>query len=64
MALVKLGIPTEFLVYPGDTHGITSLRQRLIKMVSEYRWMEKWILGRDAWFHWDELLSTLSEDKE
>ncbi len=63
IALRKLGVPTEFFVYPGTTHGITSLRHRLIKMVSEFRWMEKWMEGKKRWFDWNELLSTLP-DKE
>lgn len=64
MALVKLGVPTEFFVYPGTTHGITAPRNQLVKMVSEFNWMEKWITGRKEWFSWNELLSTLGEGKE
>jgi dipeptidyl aminopeptidase/acylaminoacyl peptidase len=64
MALVKLGVPTEFFVYPGTTHGITAPRNQLVKMVSEFNWMEKWITGRKEWFSWEELLSTLKESKE
>ena len=62
MALVKLGVPTEFFVYPGTTHGITAPRNQLVKMVSEFNWMEKWITGRKEWFNWNELLSTLKEN--
>jgi dipeptidyl aminopeptidase/acylaminoacyl peptidase len=64
MALVKLGVPTEFFVYPGTTHGITAPRNQLVKMVSELNWMEKWITGRTEWFSWNELLSTLKDSKE
>jgi dipeptidyl aminopeptidase/acylaminoacyl peptidase len=64
MALVKLGVPTEFFVYPGTTHGITASRNQLVKMVSEFNWMEKWITRRKEWFNWNELLSTLRENKE
>ena len=64
MALKKLGVPTEFFVYPGDTHGITSHRNRMVKMVSEFNWFEKWINGKDSWFEWEELLNTLPAGEE
>ena len=64
MALVKLGVPVEFFVYPGTTHGITAPRNQMVKMVAEFNWMEKWIKGRKEWFNWNELLSTLKESKE
>jgi dipeptidyl aminopeptidase/acylaminoacyl peptidase len=63
MALKKLGVPTEFLVYPGTTHGITEMRNQLVKMVSEFHWMERWINGKTEWFTWDDLLKTLKEEK-
>lgn len=64
MALVKLGVPTEYFVYPGNTHGITDLRNQLVKMVSEFNWMEKWIKGKEVWFDWKDLLSTLKEEDD
>ena len=63
MALKKLGVPTELFVYPGTTHGIPDPRNQMVKMVAEFNWFEKWIRGRDGWFEWKELLSTLKEDK-
>jgi dipeptidyl aminopeptidase/acylaminoacyl peptidase len=63
MALKKLGVPTEYFVYPGTTHGITEPRNQLVKMVSEFNWFEKWIRGKSGWFEWKELLATLKEDK-
>jgi dipeptidyl aminopeptidase/acylaminoacyl peptidase len=63
MALKKLGVPTEFFVYPGTTHGITEPRNQLVKMVAEFNWFEKWIRGKDRWFEWKELLDTLKEEK-
>jgi dipeptidyl aminopeptidase/acylaminoacyl peptidase len=62
MALRQLGVPTEFLVYPGSTHGIPDMRNQLVKMVSEFNWMEKWIKGKPGWFNWRELLDTLGGD--
>ncbi len=64
MALKKLGVPTEFFVYPGNTHGITEMRNQFVKMVSEFNWMEKWINGKPGWFEWNELISTLKEEQE
>ena len=64
MALKKLGVPTEFFVYPGNSHGIPGSRNRLVKMVSEFNWMEKWINGKDGWFEWEELLNTLPVEEE
>jgi dipeptidyl aminopeptidase/acylaminoacyl peptidase len=64
MALKKLGVPTEFFVYPGNTHGITEMRNQLVKMVSEFHWMEKWIKGKEEWFTWEDLLKTLKDEKE
>jgi len=64
MALVNLGIPTEYFVYPGNTHGITDMRNQLVKMISEFNWMEKWINGKDRWLDWNELLATFKDESE
>lgn len=32
-------------------------------MVAEFKWFEKWIKGKPAWFDWKELLGTLEEPK-
>ena len=59
MALKKLGVPTEFFVYPGDTHGITAPRNQLVKSHAEFQWFEKWIRGKPSWFTWRDLLKTV-----
>lgn len=64
MALRQLGVPTEFIVYPGKTHGITQPRNRLFKMVSEFRWMDKWLNGRESWLDWNQLLETIHDTDE
>jgi dipeptidyl aminopeptidase/acylaminoacyl peptidase len=64
MALKKLGVPTEFFVYPGNTHGIPDPRNQLVKAVVEFNWMEKWIRGKDGWFEWRTLLDTLKDVDE
>ena len=64
MALKKLNVPTEFFVYPGNSHGIPGTRNRLVKMVSEFSWMERYINGKDGWFEWGDLLKTLPAEEE
>ena len=63
MALKKLGVPTEFMVYPGTTHGITDPRNQLVKAIAEFNWFEKWIRGKQGWLDWQELLKTVKDDK-
>jgi len=61
MALKKLGVPTEFIVYPEMPHGLTNSRYQLVKMEAEFAWFEKWIKGKEGWLDWKELLKTLEE---
>jgi dipeptidyl aminopeptidase/acylaminoacyl peptidase len=61
MALKKLGVPTEFLVYAGKTHGIPDMRGQMVKMVAEFNWFEKWINGKPGWFEWKDLMKTLKD---
>ena len=56
MALKQRGVPTEFLVYPGQPHGLQEPRYQLVKMVAEVGWFERWIRGK-PWFTWEELLA-------
>ena len=62
-ALKKLGVPTEFIVYPRMGHGLTEPRFQMVKMVAEYKWFEKWIRGKAGWLNWRELLETLPGDE-
>jgi dipeptidyl aminopeptidase/acylaminoacyl peptidase len=64
MALKKLGVPTEFIVYPSMPHGLTNARYQLVKMAAEFNWFEKWIKGKEVWLDWKTLLQTLGEEKE
>ncbi|MEW6127837.1 MAG: S9 family peptidase [Acidobacteriota bacterium] len=63
MALKKLGVPTEFMVYPGNTHGIPDPRNQYVKAVAEFNWFEKWIRGKQGWFDWKEILQTVKDEK-
>ena len=60
MALKQRGIPTEFFVYPGNTHGIPDPRNQYLKAVAEFTWFEKWIRGK-PWFTWKELLKSVED---
>jgi dipeptidyl aminopeptidase/acylaminoacyl peptidase len=64
MALKKHGVPVEYLVYPGQPHGLQEPRYQLVKMVAEYNWFEKWIKGQPQWFDWKALLATLPEEEK
>ncbi len=64
MALKKLGVPVEYIVYPGMPHGLTEPRYQLVKMVAEFNWFEKWIKGKQDWFDWKTLLDTLPADPD
>ena len=61
MALKRLGVPTEFFVYPGNTHGIPDPRNQLVKATAEFMWMDKWVRGKDVKFDWKPLLKTLED---
>ncbi len=63
MALKKLAVPVEYIVYPGMPHGLTEPRYQMVKMVAEFYWFEKWIKGKPGWFEWKSLLDTVGEDK-
>jgi dipeptidyl aminopeptidase/acylaminoacyl peptidase len=61
MALKKLGVPTEYIIYPGQPHNLTSMRYQMVRMVAEFNWFEKWLKGKPRWFDWRTLLDTLEE---
>ena len=61
MALKRLGVPTEFFVYPGNTHGIPEARDQYTKAMAEFAWMEHWVRGKDTKFEWKEPLKTLED---
>lgn len=61
MALRQLGVPTEFFMYPGDSHGIPDPRNRLVKAVSEMAWMDYYVRGIGEKFQWRQVLETLED---
>lgn len=62
IALKKLGVPTEFIVYPNTGHIITDMRYQMIKMQAEFSWFEKWIRGKKVWIDWKEMIATLKKE--
>ncbi|HEX9582473.1 MAG TPA: prolyl oligopeptidase family serine peptidase, partial [Gemmatimonadales bacterium] len=63
MALKQLGVPVEFFMYPGDSHGIPDPRNRMVKAMAEKAWMDYYVRGVGERFAWQEvrrdLLKTL-----
>ena len=61
MALKQLGVPTEFFVYPGASHGIPDPHNQYLKAYVEMQWFEHWIRGKKGWFEWRDLLKTVED---
>jgi dipeptidyl aminopeptidase/acylaminoacyl peptidase len=61
MALKRLGVPTEFYVYPGGTHGIPDARNQLLKATAEMAWMDYWVRHSGKRFVWRDVLRTLDD---
>ena len=61
MALKRLGVPTEFYVYPGGTHGIPDARNQLLKATAEMAWMDYWVRRNGKKFAWRDVLNTLDD---
>ncbi len=59
MALKRLGVPTEFYVYPGNTHGIPDPRNQLVKATAEKAWMDFYVRRSGRKFAWRDVLKTV-----
>ena len=59
MALSKLGVPNEFWVYPGNTHGIPDVRNQYLKAVAEMSWMDYYVRGSGKKFAWRDVLKSV-----
>ena len=64
MALKRLGVPTEFYVYPGNTHGIPDPRNQLVKSAAEMAWMDFYVRHSGKKFAWRDVLKTVEEPKD
>ncbi len=40
------GVPVEFVVFPREGHGPRETRHQLYKMLKEFSWFEKYLMGR------------------
>jgi dipeptidyl aminopeptidase/acylaminoacyl peptidase len=59
MALSKLGVPTEFWVYPGQSHGIPDARNQYLKAVAEMSWMDYYVRNSGKKFAWRDVLTSV-----
>lgn len=64
LALKSLGVPTEFIVYPGEDHALRQPRNKLVKLMSDLGWFDRWIRGADTWLEWDEVIETGKQIEE
>lgn len=59
MALSKLGVPNEFWVYPGESHGIPDARNQYLKAVAEMEWMDYYVRNSGKKFAWRDVLKSV-----
>jgi len=59
MALSNLGVPNEFWVYPGNSHGIPDARNQYLKAVAEKAWMDYYVRGSGKKFAWRDVLTSV-----
>ncbi|MFC1528804.1 S9 family peptidase [Candidatus Latescibacterota bacterium] len=45
-ALVRLDVPTELLVFPGEEHGFQKPSHKLTKVKAQIAWLDHYILGK------------------
>jgi dipeptidyl aminopeptidase/acylaminoacyl peptidase len=57
--LSALGVPNEFWVYPGNSHGIPDARNQYVKAVAEMAWMDYYVRGSGKKFGWRDVLNAL-----
>lgn len=62
MALSKLGVPNEFWVYPGDSHGIPDPRNQYVKAVAEMEWMDYYVRNSGKKFAWRDVLKSVESN--
>ncbi|KPK74662.1 MAG: hypothetical protein AMS25_19320 [Gemmatimonas sp. SM23_52] len=46
-ALVRLGVPAELLIFPGEDHGFVQPAHKLTKVRAEIRWLDHYVLGKE-----------------
>ncbi len=51
-ALQELGVPTRFIKFPRQAHGVREPRLLRTRIIEEIRWMQKYVLGQE-WTPWE-----------
>lgn len=64
MALKSLGVPTEFLVYPGELHALREPRNQLVKLLADLGWFDTHIRGQGPWLDWAHVLDVATHIEE
>ena len=59
MALKKMGVPTEMILYPNMPHGLVNPKYAYVKIKADLAWFDRWILGKDKWLNWGELIASV-----
>jgi dipeptidyl aminopeptidase/acylaminoacyl peptidase len=59
MALKKIGVPTEMILYPNMPHGLVNPKYAYVKMMADITWFDRWILGKEGWIDWGELMASI-----
>jgi dipeptidyl aminopeptidase/acylaminoacyl peptidase len=60
-ALQERGVPTRFIKFPRQKHGIREPRLLRVRLVEEFLWMQKYVLGVE-WTPWVRLVKGNCED--
>jgi dipeptidyl aminopeptidase/acylaminoacyl peptidase len=59
-ALQERGIPTRFIKFPRQAHGVREPRLLRVRLVEEFRWMQKYVLGVE----WEPWIRPVKESRE
>jgi dipeptidyl aminopeptidase/acylaminoacyl peptidase len=63
VSLQKLGVPVEYIEFPGMPHALTKPRYQFLKMQAELAWFEKWIHGKEGWLDWQAVVDSVPGGK-
>lgn len=48
-ALRHLGVPTRYVLFPREGHGIEEPRHQWTRLTEELRWFQRWVRGDEEW---------------
>lgn len=49
MALLHFGVPSRYILFPREPHGIREPRHHRTRLVEELRWFQQWVRGDEDW---------------